>query len=135
MKLSISFLLLICLTISSALASNAHELKIKMTMPNKEAFTANLVVKGQTASIIDERENEKIFIDVTKIRDIDSTDKVSQKKYHQIYTEFIISKLDKKGKKVVISNPQTLAIENEEATFEDGKGAITLSVIPSRKEI
>ncbi|MBF0363717.1 MAG: hypothetical protein HQK49_22045 [Oligoflexia bacterium] len=128
-------MLLICLTISSAFASNAHELKIKISMPGKEAFTANLVVKGQTASIINEKGNEKIFVDVTKIKDMDYTDKVSQKKYHQIYTEFIISKLDKKGKKVVISNPQTLVNENEEGIFEDGKEKITLSVIPSRKEI
>lgn len=124
---------LICFLVgSSALANtNAYELKMELSMNGKHVSSPRLITEeGKQASITQESDGKKMFIDVI------ATEKETDNK-QAILMKFVIGTISATGKKTIVSTPQIISLENLKAEItigdQPGKEDLSLAVVATRK--
>jgi hypothetical protein len=126
---------LICILVgSSAFAStNGYDLKMELSMNGKHVSSPRVITKeGETASITQDSNGEKIFMDVI------ATEKPTDNK-QAILMKFVVGTISATGEKKIVSTPQIIALENQKAEIkvgnQPGKEDLALSVIATRKAL
>ena len=117
---------------SSALATlRTYDLKVNLTMNGKHVSSPQIIAKeGETASMTQELNGEKIFMDVI------ATENTAKDK-NAIFMKFSVGTISAKGEKKIISTPQILALENQKAEIqvvdEKDHENLSISVVAIRK--
>lgn len=117
---------------SPALAkSNAYDLKMELSLNGKHVSSPRILTKeGESASVTQEANGEKVFLDVI------ATEKPTNNK-PGILLKFVVGTVSATGEKTTVSTPQIIALENEKAqisvTAKDRE--MSLSVSASRKTL
>ncbi len=116
--------------IASALANTGgYDLNIELSMNGKHISSPHVIAKeGETASVIQQIDGEKIFMDVI------TTERPTDK---GISMKFVVGKISATGEKEIISTPQVIALENEKAqiSVRSKKERVSLTVVASRKAL
>jgi type II secretory pathway component GspD/PulD (secretin) len=124
----------LCLFVgSSAFAStNAYDLKMELSLNGRPLSSPHLVVKeGEKASILQDSNGEKTFVDVVTTEKMMDGERV-------VFMDFKIGTISATGERKVIASPQITTFENEKAKIsvgEDGKEDVSLSVVATRKTL
>jgi hypothetical protein len=126
---------LFSLLISSSVfaSTNGYDLKIELSMHGKHVSSPRVTTKeGEVASVTQEANGEKIFMDVI------ATEKPTNNK-QAILMKFVIGTISAEGIRTVVATPQVISIANEKAQItlsnEQGKEDLSVSVIASRKAL
>ncbi len=129
------FMGLICFLVGSTVlaSTNAYDLKIELSMNGKYVSSPRLITEeGKQASITQESEGKKIFIDVI------ATEKPTGSK-QAILMKFVIGTISATGEKKIVSTPKIITLENKKAEItigdQPGKEDLSLSVVATRKTL
>ena len=123
---SVTAVILFFFSLSAIAGPKAYELKIDFSMHGKHVSSPRIIVKeGESATITQESNGEKIFMDVI----------VTGKK-KAITMKFELSTLTAAGEKKIFSAPKIIALENEKAQIsvgnENDKDLLDMSVVANR---
>lgn len=127
-KITTIFLLLIG---SPAFASTiGYDLKVELSMNGKHVSSPRLITReGETASITQESNGKKIFMDVIAMEE--PTDN-----QQGILMSFVVGTISAMGEKKIVSTPKIITLENEEAQItvgQQGQEELSLSIVATRK--
>ena len=118
---------------SAFAATNGYQLKLDLSIGGKHVLSPQiLVTEGATASVTEEVDGEKTFIEVV------ATEKPTGKK-NAILMKFVVGTVTSSGERRILSTPTLISLENNMAqiTVENKKpkGDLTLSAIATRKNL
>lgn len=117
---------------SSAMAStNGYDIKMELSMNGKYVASPRVITKvGETASITQDSNGEKVFVEVN------ATEKPTNNK-QAILMKFVVGTISATGEKKIVSTPQIITVENQKAKITvgtpQGQEAFSLSVIATRE--
>lgn len=128
-------LIALCFLIgSSAFANtNGYDLKMDLAINGKHISSPRVITKaGETASITQESNGQKIFVDVV------ATEQSKDNK-QAILMNFAVGTISATGEKNVLFTPEVATLENEKAEIDLGDRQepekVSLSVIAVRKSL
>ena len=113
-------------------STNGYDLKMDLSVNGKQISSPRVMVKaGETATINQKTETEESFIEVVATEG-------SIQNHKGILMKFTVGVIAQNGERVIKSQPQVLAKENEktQVTIGENNGdEISLSVVAKRKSL
>lgn len=121
----------VCLfSISVYAAPATYNLKMDLALNGKAVSSPQVIVtEGEMATVTQEKDGVKSFIDVV------ATD-ATEKDFKGIMIKFTVGYVGKDGKRTIVSKPQILAKENSPAKIQvgqAGKESVSLTVLAQRQ--
>lgn len=112
-------------------ATNGYDLKMELSMNGKHVSSPRVIVKaGETATVTQKTDTEETFIEV-----VATEGEIQNNK--GILMKMVVGTISSDGQRTIVSRPQILAKENEQALIQvgDKDGEMSLSVVAKRKSL